>query len=216
MAMYDTGWGGGGRAGAYSGLPGWAQESDRPEYEKFRSETGGGNFYDFRNWKQSKIDEVKQQQAAQQRQTMLSDLMKTADPFAGQRQQYQTQLSQLMANPGEFMKTSPVFQATLDAGTEAVNRSAAAKGMLGSGNRLLALQEAGQKAATQSFFPMAELLGKFSAAGQNPEAASETALNLANLTERQREHDLANLPLPGSVRAPAISKTWNLSNFWTR
>jgi len=81
-------------------------------------------------------------------------------PSADQ-QKYRTQLSTLLSNPGS-MTTSPVYQAMLDSGTNAVNRSAAASGMLNSGNRLSDLMNQGQKTAAQYYFPQANLLTSLS------------------------------------------------------
>lgn len=86
-----------------------------------------------------------------------------ADPFWQQRGQYQTQLSDLMKNPGS-MTSSPMYQFALDQGMNAVNRTAAAKGMLGSGGRLAELTKFGQGLASQQFYPMANLLGGFAGA----------------------------------------------------
>lgn len=72
-----------------------------------------------------------------------------ADPFAGQRGQYQNALQNLMA--GQFSTSDPSYQFRLQQGQQALERSAAAKGMLGSGNILQALQDYGQGAASQEF-----------------------------------------------------------------
>ena len=87
-----------------------------------------------------------------------------ADPFWNQRAGYQTKLADLLKNPGE-MTSSPMYQFAMDQGMDAVNRTAAAKGLLGSGNRLADLTKFGQGLASQQFFPMAELLSKLSGAG---------------------------------------------------
>lgn len=86
-----------------------------------------------------------------------------ADPFARQRPQYQTQLQTLMQDPGSFA-SSPAYSFAFDQGLEAVNRTAAAKGMLGSGNRLYELTNYGQGMAGQQYFNQANLLATLAGA----------------------------------------------------
>lgn len=75
------------------------------------------------------------------------------------QQKYRDQLSQLMSNPGS-METSPVYRAMADQGMNAVNRTAAAKGMLGSGNRLVELNKVGQDTAAKYYFPQQQDLAQ--------------------------------------------------------
>lgn len=63
---------------------------------------------------------------------------------------YQTQLNQLLANPSSVTQT-PGYQFALGQGNEAINRSAAAKGMLNSGNVLAELAKYGQGMASQGY-----------------------------------------------------------------
>lgn len=94
-----------------------------------------------------------------------------ADPFWQQRGAYQQQLSDLLKNPGDFA-SSPMYQFAFDQGMQGVNRTAAAKGQLSSGNRLADLTKFGQGLASQQFFPMANLLGKLAGVdASNPAAA---------------------------------------------
>lgn len=112
--------------------------------------------------------------------TTLSQLTDIADPWSSQRGQYQTQLSSLMKDPASFLK-SDLFKASTAAGLEGVNRSAAAGGMLKSGNRLQALMDYGQKNAPDNFFRMADLLGGFGGAkNQNPGGGLSQLANLQN------------------------------------
>jgi hypothetical protein len=99
-----------------------------------------------------------------------------ADPFAGERRGYQNQLRSLMENPGSF-SSSPVYQFAFDQGLEALNRKAAASGMLNSGNRLAALQDYGQKSVSQMFFPQANLLSRLSGADSGSPAAAGLAFS---------------------------------------
>lgn len=74
---------------------------------------------------------------------------------------YRGQLKDLMSNPGS-MSTSPVYQAMQDAGMNNVNRTAAAQGMLGSGNRLADLMKVGQDTASKYYFPQQQALASLS------------------------------------------------------
>lgn len=79
--------------------------------------------------------------------TALTDL----GNLAKQRyKQYDDTIRGYYDNPSSF-KLNPAYQAMLERGTEAVNRSAAAKGMLGSGNRLYELQKYGSDLASQAW-----------------------------------------------------------------
>lgn len=72
-----------------------------------------------------------------------------ADPFASQRPQYQNALANLMA--GDFSINDPSYKFRFDQGQQALERSAAAKGFLGSGNVLQELQKYGQDMASQEY-----------------------------------------------------------------
>lgn len=72
-----------------------------------------------------------------------------ADPFAGQRAQYQQQLSDLMKNPSSIT-SDPGYQFQLKSGLDAVNGAMASAGYLNSGNRMTALQQEGQNFASTS------------------------------------------------------------------
>lgn len=63
---------------------------------------------------------------------------------------YQNQLNQLLQNPSSVTQT-PGYQFALQQGNEAINRSAAAKGMLNSGNVLAELAKYGQGMASQGY-----------------------------------------------------------------
>lgn len=86
-----------------------------------------------------------------------------ADPFASQRPQYQSMLANLINNPSSVTST-PGYQFQLDQALKGVEGSAAASGMLNSGNTLSALtQEAGNYASTQ-YYNQAELLAQLAGA----------------------------------------------------
>ena len=97
-----------------------------------------------------------------------------ADPFAEQRPQYQNQLAKLMSDPGS-LATSPLYKFAQEQGLEAINRTAGARGQLGSGNRLADLTRFGAGLAGENFFKMAPLLGRFAGADTSSPAAAGSA-----------------------------------------
>jgi hypothetical protein len=99
---------------------------------------------------------------------------KTADPWASQRGQYQTSLSQLMQNPGGAMQNNPFFKWQQDQGLDAVNRKMAASGGRVSGNRMMALSDYAQNQSGQNFFQLADLYSLLGGAqNQNPAMAAQ-------------------------------------------
>ena len=107
-----------------------------------------------------------------------------ADPFMGERKQYQNQLSNLMANPGSFA-SSPTYQFAFNQGLEALNRRSAASGKTGSGNYLADLMKYGQGMASQQFFPQANLLAQLAQGGSSPAAAG---LSYARGADRSQDY----------------------------
>ena len=105
-----------------------------------------------------------------------------ADPFAAQRGQYQQSLQQLMQ--GKFTPTDPSYQFRLDQGTEAVNRGAAASGLLRSGNRLAELMQYGQNLGSTEYGNQFQRLALLSGAeiGSPATAAGLIQGNLAGST----------------------------------
>jgi hypothetical protein len=110
----------------------------------------------------------------------------SADPFASQRGQYQQQLSQLMSSPGAFA-SSPLFQFAMQQGLQGVNRSDAARGMLGSGNRLMDIMSYGQGQAGQLYNQQAQLLAQLAGATSGSPAAA------AQLAAQQQQQGLSNI-----------------------
>jgi hypothetical protein len=118
-----------------------------------------------------------------------------ADPFAGQRGQYQGMLSNLINNPSSITST-PGYQFGLDQSNKAVEGSAAANGMVNSGNVLQALSTNSQNYASQQLNNQELLLAQLSGANvgspgtagqilagqnqQNQQAASALANNVGN------------------------------------
>ena len=86
-----------------------------------------------------------------------------ADPFASQRPQYQSMLANLINNPSSVTST-PGYQYQMQQALLGVEGSAAANGMLNSGNVLSALTtQAGNQASTQ-YYNQAELLAQLAGA----------------------------------------------------
>jgi len=86
-----------------------------------------------------------------------------ADPFASQRPQYQQMLQNLISNPSSVTST-PGYQFQMDQALKGVEGSAAANGMLNSGNVLSALTtQAGNQAST-GYYNQAELLAQLAGA----------------------------------------------------
>ena len=69
-------------------------------------------------------------------------------------------LNALLQNP-ESVSSTPGYQFAYNQGLEAVNRTAAAKGQLGSGNRLYDLTKFGQGLASQTYNSTVNQLGNF-------------------------------------------------------
>ena len=106
-----------------------------------------------------------------------------ADPFRNERKGYQNSLRSLMANPGEF-SSSPVYKFAYDQGLNALQR----KGSIRSGNKLAALMKYGQDAASQLYFPQANLLSTLSGATTGSPAAAGLAVSGAfNRAQDQRQ-----------------------------
>jgi len=107
---------------------------------------------------------------------------------------YQNQLNSLLKDPSSFQRT-PSYQFQVDQGNQAINRSAAAKGMLGSGNVLAELAKYGQGMANQEYGNQVNMLSglmggaqKFGVAtdyfkqpfyGQQPGMSTDTSWNRA-------------------------------------
>lgn len=124
-------------------------------------------------------------------QTAANSAATVADPWASQRGQYQTSLSQLVSNPGAAMQNNPFFKWQQDQGLQAVNRTAAANGNLGAGNRMMALSDYAQKQSGQNFFQLADLYSLLGGAkNQNPASAAQLqykgAQDTANIAMKQQ------------------------------
>lgn len=104
---------------------------------------------------------------AQKMKQLASGAYKASDPFGSQRPIYAAQLAALMKDPSS-LKNDPAYQFQLNAGSDAVERSMAARGFLGSGNEAIALTEYGQKFGSQYLDQRMKFLAELSGAGISP------------------------------------------------
>lgn len=136
-----------------------------------------------------------------------------AGDVEGKQDYYNSQLMQLLANPGQFL-SNPLFTSTLNVGTTAVNRSQAAQGFLGSGNQATALQQFGQSFASGQLLGQETLLAGLSGAGSasSPSQAVSAATSAQGQSFNQLGSLLASLGYAtgGSGGAPTggDSGTW--------
>ena len=130
-----------------------------------------------------------------------------ADPFHTQRGQYQNQLSSLMSNPDSFMQ-SGVFKSMMNNGLEAINRTAAAKKQLNSGNRLADLMNYGQGKGAEQFFNYAGLLGKF--AGADSSSPSGAAGAIVGAQGNANSYDVNNRKL--GLEAQQNAQNYDIQN----
>ena len=82
-------------------------------------------------------------------------------------------LNALLQNP-ESVTSTPGYQFAYNQGLEAVNRTAAAKGQLGSGNRLYDLTKFGQGLASQTYNNTVSQLTNLLNRNQSPEFSMES------------------------------------------
>ena len=82
-------------------------------------------------------------------------------------------LNTLLQNP-ESVASTPGYQFAYNQGLEAVNRTAAAKGQLGSGNRLYDLTKFGQGLASQTYNNTVSQLTNLLNRNQSPEFSMES------------------------------------------
>ena len=115
-----------------------------------------------------------------------------ADPFASQRGQYQTMLSDLIKNPSSIT-SQPGYQFNLDQGLKAVQGSAAAGGMLNSGNVLTSLQQYGSNYAQNQLQNQELLLAQLAGANVGSPGTAGQILNSANQSNQQSASALGNV-----------------------
>ena len=93
-----------------------------------------------------------------------------ADPFMGERKNYQERLRNLIANPGS-QESSPFFKYLMETQMNAVAANNAARGLSRSGRGAMALQDRAAGVATQSYFPQVAALTQLAQGGASPAAA---------------------------------------------
>lgn len=150
------------------------------EWARQESQRLGTNNSNVINPEQYQYAQIRQQKTANQLQAANIDLAaqgraaaSVADPWATQRPIYQPMLRQLVQSPGAAMQNDPFFKWQQQQGLQAVNRTAAAQGQLGSGNRMTALSDYAQKQSGQHYFQLADLLsGLAGAKNLNPAEAA--------------------------------------------
>ena len=124
-----------------------------------------------------------------------------ADPFASQRPQYQTQLNTLMSDPSSVTST-PGYQFQLQQGLTGTQRTAAAGGMLNSGNTLAALTQYGQNYASTSYEQQFSNLAQLSGANiGNPGTAGQ-------LQQQQNASSAAAWGQLGQAAIKGASSIW--------
>ena len=129
-----------------------------------------------------------------------------ADPFASQRGQYQTMLSNLINNPSSIT-SQPGYQFELDQSNKAIEGSAAANGMVNSGNVLQALSTNSQGFAAQQLNNQELLLAQLSGAniGSPGEAGS--------ILQGQNQSNQAAASTLGSQVGQAITQGFGGSGY---
>lgn len=112
----------------------------------------------------------------------------TADPWAPQREKYTAQLNQLMQGGESAIAADPSVQARMKMGQDALARSAAAKGFLGSGNILQEITKYGQELASGEYQNQFNRLAKLAGVDAgSPTAAGNILAQMPgqNLQEQQ-------------------------------
>jgi hypothetical protein len=107
-----------------------------------------------------------------------------ADPFSSQRGQYQAMLSQLINNPSSIT-SQPGYQFGLQQSNNAVEGSAAANGMVNSGNVLQALSTNSQQYASQQLNNQELLLAQLAGANVGSPGTAGQILQGQNTANQQ-------------------------------
>lgn len=94
-----------------------------------------------------------------------------ADPYSAKR-------DQLVNDPAGALENNPFFKYLQEKYIASVTASNAAKGLRNSGRGMMAIGEAGQKAASGFYFPYLQSLGR-------PETGANTYLNALSIQDRQ-------------------------------
>lgn len=135
----------------------------------------------------------------------------SADPFASQRGQYQTMLSKLINDPSSITST-PGYQFGLQQSQNAVEGSAAANGMVNSGNVLSALSTNAQGYAATQLNNQELLLAQLSGANVGSPGTAGQILQNQNQQNQQAAGTLGNAVTSGinqGINSGGFSNAWN-------
>lgn len=146
--------------------------------------------------------------------------MQTADPFGRYRDPFAQRLMGLYQNPWSISDT-PGYQFRLAQGLEGIDRNASAKGLLGSGNRLMELMRYGQDYASQEFGnEIARLSGLAGATMGSPGEAAQLQLLAGNMDANRFGNLLGNVQgvfdqwRGGTTKPPpSLSQTYSQGSF---
>jgi hypothetical protein len=125
-------------------------------------------------------------------QEQMQKAAEAADPFAGQRAGYQTQLQQLMANPNSITQTE-AYKFRYNQGVEAIKRNSARAGYSGSGNIDVALADYGQGLASQMYNEEVNRLMQLSGANSGSPAEASNAYSQMAAGRQSMYTDLGQL-----------------------
>lgn len=115
-----------------------------------------------------------------------------ASDQASRQSYYDQQLRNLIANPNKIFD-DPGYKESFDQGLQAVERSAAARGFLGSGNAATELMTFGQSFASRYLREQEQLLASLSGAQFNPASAMATGQQSYDSSFIQLGQSLASL-----------------------
>ena len=105
---------------------------------------------------------------------------KNADPYGPYRANAASQLSSLSSDPSSIMK-NPGYQFGMQQGEQALTRSLASGGYLGSGNAAIALEQYGQTYAGQMLSQEQARLANLAGANQSPAQGAVAGAGMNNM-----------------------------------
>lgn len=131
---------------------------------------------------------------SQSSNTALDETMRmlNLDPIRREGEEYKGKYSQ--EEVSDKLSQTPGYQFQVDQGTKAIERQGAAKGMLGSGNTLLALQDYGQKQA------MGYFQGYLQNLNQVTESGKAATMSIANNEVGMGQFDSQKEQMIGTAR----------------
>lgn len=129
-----------------------------------------------------------------------------ADPFMGERADYQKRLRELIANPGA-QESSPYYKYLMETQMNQVNAANAAKGLRNSGRGLTALQDRAAGVASQAYFPQVQALTQLAQGGSSP--ASAGASYAFGTSRSQDQSQMAQAARSaGQTQQPVAQTPW--------